>query len=486
MDILAQLQRRVVEACDLSRAHPRPWLKHLLALQRARDSLCELTQRAATEPQALRDVGLTRRLKPSGDDREFAFVTVEVELALMAEAADLVWELDGPSRRPTSFATPVAFGPDPYWTVQSFAREQRGPNGAYARYRGAQDRLQSEAPFVALTDVERYFPSLNWSAIVGGLTYASGWERGDVIHAIGLLGRLRMALQGRHSGLPVGLDISYVLGNAVLAEIDDLAGNLAYRGLATRWLDDVAFGVESHLDGWNSLNEVAEGPLRALNLRMHPRKTDVVLASSWDRKQESFIYLDDVEAVHGSVLREITKLIRESGRAVPKARARGIVRALGELALDPEQEAEVLCDHAAELVLAAQEVNKRLRALVGEPLPTDLTDRVVASSLRTPPDSAWEGEVAEQLLELDRRRADLGKGARKHLLQMIGDRNRGERARVTSGWVLARRLGDHDRAVLDRLNEMSVPAARGAIASAHVAGAKLRNYHYLQAALAVA
>lgn len=486
MDISAQLQRRAAEAGDLSRAHPRPWLKHLLTLKRVRDSLCEQTQRPLSESRGLRDVGLTSRLKPSGDDREFALATVEVELRLMAEASDLVWELDAASRRPTSFATPVAFGPNRYWTVESFARKQRGPDGAYSRYCAAQNRLQSEAPVVAFTDVERYFPSLNWSAILGGLAYASGWERGDVMQAIRLLGRLRMALQGRHCGLPVGLDISYVLGNAILAPVDDLVEDRAYRGLATRWLDDIALGVESHSDGWEVLNELAEGPLRALNLRMHPLKTDVVVASSWDRKQGSLVYLDDVEVFHGPGIRAIAELIGESGGAVPRARAKGIVRALKNLTLDSEQEAELLCDHAAELVLATPDVNKRLRSLVGEPLPRHLTERVVASYCRTPPSSAWEGEVAERLLDLGRPRAELGRGARKHLLQLIGDRNRGERARVAAGWVLARGLGDHDRGVLDRLNEMSVPAARGAVASAHVAGAKLQNYHYIQASLAVA
>jgi hypothetical protein len=287
MDVLAQLQRRAVEACDLSRAHPRPWLKHLLTMPKVRDSLCGLTHRAATEPRALRDVGLTRRLKPSGDDREFAFVTVELELALMAEAAHLVWELDGPARRPTSYGTPVSFGPGAYWTIQSFDKEQRGPHGAHVRYREAQASIQNHAPFVAITDVKRFFPSLSWSALVTGLTYASGWESGDVRQAIRLLGSLRMALQGRHPGLPVGLDISYVLGNAVLAEIDDLVRDLAHDGLAARWMDDLAIGAGSIHDGWKSLDEVARGPLCRLNLRVHPRKTSVVPAICWIRRDES-------------------------------------------------------------------------------------------------------------------------------------------------------------------------------------------------------
>lgn len=55
--------------------------------------------------------------------------------------------------------------------------------------------------------------------------------------------------------------------------------------------------------------------------------------------------------------------------------------------------------------------------------------------------------------------------------------------RVTAGWVLARRAGEYDKAAMDRLNETSVPAARGVIGAAHFAGATLHNFHRRQAAL---
>ncbi len=85
MDILEQLQRRAVEAQDLSRAHPRPWLRHLMTIARVAEALCERTKIASDDHRILRDVCLTTRLKPSAEERDFAFTTVEAELAMMVE-----------------------------------------------------------------------------------------------------------------------------------------------------------------------------------------------------------------------------------------------------------------------------------------------------------------------------------------------------------------------------------------------------------------
>jgi hypothetical protein len=292
-----------------------------------------------------------------------------------------------------------------------------------------------------------------------------------------------MALQNRHPGLPVGLDISYVLGNAILTRVDDYLQELAHEGLAVRWMDDMALGVTSSTNGWGAIEELAEGPLRALHLRLHPRKTEVVPASEWQPKESSVVYLGNTDLVDEFPEHRLKEMIASAHGAVPREQAKGIVRALQQLELDPENEAEFLCDHAAELTLASHDVNQRLDALLGGSFPARFTERLLASCRCTPAGSAWEGEVAEQLLHLDRSTVGVGSSGRTHLLDLVADRNRGERARVAAGWVLARRAGDHDRRVLERLNEMSVPAARGAVAAAHLAGAKLTNFHYHQAGL---
>lgn len=482
MDIPEQLQRRAEELCDLSRAHPRPWLAHLLGISRVQGALCASIARTPPDPSHLRDVCLARRLKPTAEERDFAFVAIETELSMMAGSSHLVRELDGPARRRCSFATPVVFASEPYWSLESF-RDQRSPGGAYRRYREAQADIQNGAPFVAATDVRQYFPSLNWSPILEGVTYACGWPRKEVAHALRSLGKLRMALQGRHSGLPVGLDLSYVLGNAILAQVDDLLEGSAHDGLAARWLDDISIGVGSSIEGWDVVSQIADGPLRTLNVRLHPAKTAVVPAWAWEQTKTSLIETDRAESVNGLAVERLTGLIEESCGPLPRPRAKGIMQALEELGLDAEYEAEVLTDYAAELTLVMPDLGKRVRALVGEPTPTKFTDRLLKSCHRTPTNSGWEGEVAEQMLYLDRWRVELGSAGRAHLRRWLADRNRSERARVTAGWVLARRAGEHDRAVLERLNEMSVPAARGAVGAAHFAGAKLENFHYRQASL---
>jgi hypothetical protein len=169
--------------------------------------------------------------------------------------------------------------------VSSFARSR--PVYTTADYRAirplidpaniSRDRAlsRSGASFLVKADVSQYYPSL--------YTHAVGWAIDKKLRQkpnwrnTRLLGKrvdqLLMDMQGKVSqGIPIGNDVSFLLGEIVLGQVDSALRHHGRR--AFRWYDDYEISCDTLHDA-----EVALAQLRAelatFNLRLNARKTSI-------------------------------------------------------------------------------------------------------------------------------------------------------------------------------------------------------------------
>ncbi len=129
-------------------------------------------------------------------------------------------------------------------------------------------------------DVNQFYPSL--------YTHAVGWAVDPKLrekinwHKKGLLGKqidqALMDCQGKRSqGLPVGPDISNLLAEIVLSQVDREVKTSA--SASYRWVDDYEFGCRSHQEAEALLSRL-ERALKRFNLRLSPTKTRIIEAAS--------------------------------------------------------------------------------------------------------------------------------------------------------------------------------------------------------------
>ena len=125
-------------------------------------------------------------------------------------------------------------------------------------------------------DVRQFYPSL--------YTHAGGWAVNPKLRERQhwrnrrLLGKqidqALMDMQGKLSqGIPIGTDISYLLAETVLAQVDRSLG--LSRNRAYRWFDDYEIACSSREEAERLLAKLSK-ELQAFNLRLNPTKTKIV------------------------------------------------------------------------------------------------------------------------------------------------------------------------------------------------------------------
>ena len=145
------------------------------------------------------------------------------------------------------------------------------------------------ARYLLRADVSQFYPSL--------YTHAVGWALDPKLRERvnwqnkALLGKkvdqLLMDLDGKLSqGIPVGNDISFLLAEAVLAQVDRELG--VEPGRAYRWYDDYELAFDTRAEAEAALKKLGH-ELGKFQLRLNPKKTRVVAlpqpaADDWQAK----------------------------------------------------------------------------------------------------------------------------------------------------------------------------------------------------------
>ena len=143
--------------------------------------------------------------------------------------------------------------------------------------------------FLLRADVSQFYPSLYTHAIGWALNpklrLRANWQNKS------LLGRnvdqLLMDLDGKLSqGIPIGNDISFLLAEVVLAQVDRALG--VEPGRAYRWFDDYELAFDTRSEAEGALKKLSQ-ELGRFQLRLNPKKTRVLelpqtAAEDWQAK----------------------------------------------------------------------------------------------------------------------------------------------------------------------------------------------------------
>lgn len=135
---------------------------------------------------------------------------------------------------------------------------------------------RASATFLLKIDVSQFYPSL--------YTHAVGWAVDPKLRERrhwrnpSLLGKqldqCLMDLQGKVSqGIPIGNDVSFLLAETVLAQVDKAIG--FDRSRAYRWFDDYEFACDSRQEAEETLAKM-QRHLDAFRLRINPKKCQIL------------------------------------------------------------------------------------------------------------------------------------------------------------------------------------------------------------------
>jgi hypothetical protein len=136
--------------------------------------------------------------------------------------------------------------------------------------------VRAGATHLLKVDISQFYPSLythavGW-AIDPSLRQRKNWSNTKLLGK--QVDQLLMNMQGKLSqGIPIGNDISFLLAEAVLSQIDrtvQVAPNSSYR-----WYDDYEFACASRAEAEGVLRRLTRA-LDSFNLRVNPRKTRIV------------------------------------------------------------------------------------------------------------------------------------------------------------------------------------------------------------------
>jgi Reverse transcriptase (RNA-dependent DNA polymerase) len=135
---------------------------------------------------------------------------------------------------------------------------------------------RASGTFLLRADVSQFYPSL--------YTHAIGWAIDPKLrakahwHNSKLLGKridqLLMNMQGKVSqGIPIGNDISFLLAEIVLGQVDKELHE--YKTRAFRWFDDYEIACDSRAEAETALVRLRTA-LARFNLRLNPKKTSIL------------------------------------------------------------------------------------------------------------------------------------------------------------------------------------------------------------------
>lgn len=73
------------------------------------------------------------------------------------------------------------------------------------------DKLKASWPVLTITDIHRYFPSLQWHRVIAQIARLAVLDGRDVDAALALHGKLWWYTDAVALGMPAGCDLSHVL-----------------------------------------------------------------------------------------------------------------------------------------------------------------------------------------------------------------------------------------------------------------------------------
>jgi hypothetical protein len=443
------LQLRAVEAAEAS-GNRRPWLPEFLELPGVRRRLVNRVERILDDPTVVEGRSLhVRRLKPSLGTRSLVLLELETEAALGFSSADLVRALEADRVESVSFATVPRWHDkhEDLWLLPPFRPAQLKP---FKKRRGG---LKGEHEWIAETDVRNFFPSVTMETVARYLRDVVGLESGAIRCPLALLS----AIAWQAGRLPVGPDLASVIGNALLTPADRWLCWALGPTSAARWVDDVTFGAGSESDAEVALRHLGRGPVAALGCELHPRKTRIVPAELWDPSAKLSLIDPDayVEATP----------VPEDAVLLTRGQVRHRLKELEELyEADPEHAAVAIVEEIASMRCDLSVVVGTLRRLIGDPLPSRVTETFCLELLPFARDVVSD-VVAEGLLDLADREIVISRRAREMLSSIGSDANVPTRTRGVAGWVLAS-SGTFDHSVLASLDRIAPYGARALVTAA--------------------
>lgn len=465
--------------------HSQPWLKVLTGDSFWVDRATEAAGSDDREQDEALAHATTRfsRMKNNTSVREMLLVPLETDVRIAVQGRELVDAIES-ARRPNSYGAWIRSSEDGIWAKLPFD-DQRTEDGPFLRWQDALKRIERSHLYVATTDVERFFGSLQWWRTMEYLAHLLEVDEREVLNGTRLHGRLWE--YSELSGMPIGCDLSSVIGNVLLSDVDDeLILFASSADGCARWMDDITFGCPTEESGWAMCRHLERGPLRKLRLLVNWGKTHVDASPLIHVMPSSAVDVSLDEGYPAPTIEEARALLSSLGELtqVPKKVSRPLIKAVLHSDLDVEERAEIIADACGHLLAGNDhEIPRRLRGLCGgQPTPAAFTDRALRSIVEgTRPGTPADGEAAEMLINLMDPRPEIGIQGKESLRRLMRE-DRHERTRATAAWVLADTAEDFDRAVLADLETLSVACARGVVAAKVRAGGRPNQAEWAAAA----
>ena len=166
------------------------------------------------------------------------------------------------SRSRPSYADDRFRSINPLFSISNLAREKSSSRAA--------------GSFLLRTDISHFYPSLythavGW-AVNPRLRDRKNWRNGRLLGK--KLDQVLMDLDGKISqGIPIGNDVSFLLAEVVLAQVDKSLNISSER--AFRWFDDYEISCDSRHQAETVLRELST-ELSRFRLRLNPAKTEII------------------------------------------------------------------------------------------------------------------------------------------------------------------------------------------------------------------
>lgn len=434
-----------------------PWwrdLQHAKGVLRALNGRSERRLHLRGEADPL----LTNLVKPNGRLRMIMYVPLEPEHLMIAESVSLVRAVADHPRRDVAFANNVGWEHG-LWFRPPFTHKQRKTQRG--KIKSATRLLATQTDWAAQGDIKQFYPSMLPRHWVTQLATATGMNSVDVVRCLQRLRDLAVEVSptlGR-VGLPVGPELSDVVGNAILHPMDDvLVSRLGSAGYV-RFVDDFAFATDSWSTGFADLARAEAEFLSPIGLQLGWAKCKVVPALGLKLVGDASIFGDDPDISEVPGVGE--------NFFIPRARARGIINACGEAG---DQGAIRLAGLTPRLLAATHDVGKALITF-GRPLPGEITEQLTTSLVGKRTRTSRVGDVGNMLLHLtEKSRIELTAKARADLVTIATSPATNHHTVAAAAWVLADQAGTFDARILARIDNLVTPAARAVAGAAVHAG----------------
>jgi hypothetical protein len=154
-------------------------------------------------------------------------------------------------------------------------------------------RVRSTARFILRTDISRFFPSIYTHSIPWAIhtkARAKG-DRSDSLYGNQLDKHFRNLQDAQTIGIPIGQDISRVIAEIILGDVESKMGIKKWPA-GMRCIDDYEIGFLSHAEA-SEFQHKLEGSLRDFELAINPMKTAIrglpqLLIDRWDAELRQF------------------------------------------------------------------------------------------------------------------------------------------------------------------------------------------------------